>query len=117
MSESEEKFKRLITEMEELIMEKVPIVKTGIIILENRERNEEMSFYEEIRDKEIKLDELRKVYVQIFKELIELDQEKAKKEIVEIIRTKKKLDAGYIEDLNNASGGPGGINPFSLSGF
>ena len=61
MTELEIKFEKLISEMETLIMKKVPLVKMAIIVLENKEKNYGENCYHEIQKKEIELQNLRKI--------------------------------------------------------
>jgi len=99
------KFKELVNEMEILIIKEVPALKNTITILRNKERNEETSYYKEIQKKEIEIDALRKIYKQIMSDLMELDCDKAKLKVNEIIKTRRKLDINYRRDLQEANQG------------
>ena len=105
MTESDEKFEELIGQLEKLIMSTAPLLKQTIVALKNKEMNQGISDYEEIRKNEIELGILRKTYMQIINGLIELDRNKAKLRVTKIIRMRRQLDTNYIQDLKNANSG------------
>lgn len=95
------KFEKLITEMEKLIVTTAPQLQKTINVLKNNETCD----FEEIEKKEAELNTLRKKYVQIASDLIELGSRKASLKIKEIIQMRRDLDKNYARDLREANQG------------
>ncbi len=95
MTEKETKFETLIMEMKRLLLNEVSAAKDRLTIIRNQEELMGGSYQEERVAEEIKVDNLRKKYEKILNDLKEIDQQKAIKEIVEIIRLKKHIEYKY----------------------
>lgn len=93
MTNSDEKFKKLIAEMEELILIKAPTLKIKDILIEKSE------FFDipEFTKNNEELDLLRKRYKELYNEIMAIDKIVGKKEIKSILMNKKLLDANKKE--------------------
>lgn len=92
------KFKKLIIEIEKLLLEKVLTVKARILILGKQDYYD----MQEMKKNNAELERLKNMYSQICRELMKLDKVKANLGIKKIIKMKKELDENFIRDMKNA---------------
>lgn len=95
MENQEQEFKTLISELEEIILIKAPIVKRKALILENSEFFDIEGFKQNNEE----LDELRKRYIELRTKIFGIDKTRAIKEIEDAIENKNKLDKNHILDM------------------
>lgn len=103
MTEQDIKFKLLLSEMEDLMLHKVPAVKNSIVALENRERHYDEDTYEERQRKETELSILRDVYVQIKNDLKEIDEQQTMLELKNMIKGMRALNTSHYLRLLHSS--------------
>ena len=96
MDRQDEKLKEIFNEMRNLILDKVPSVKNRLKIMENDFDPGKMTRLNN------ELDSYREKYKYLCRGALEINRTRAKKEIKEIIKTKKELDENFIRDMKNA---------------
>jgi hypothetical protein len=85
-------FEKLLAEISELLLVKIPVSENKIIVLRKQD------FYDSAEEKKNndELDTLKKVYSQTAEELVALDSVRANLEIEKIIKQRKTQDASFF---------------------
>lgn len=104
MNEKELKFKQLISEIDDLILNLAPNKKNQIIRLQNKENLEDVCYGEEILKRKQELDNLRGMYLEKLKKLYTLNKEKGRSEIIKIIKKKRQIDFNIKSGFNDCYG-------------